>query len=98
MGRQGGRTALPGVHPASDPHVRAVATAFDGMAGRVEEDKPRMMRRPAWGRSARRIVISEGQPDGVVPYVFRPSGDEIPEAAAVVGKERARRLFKSRQI
>ena len=32
------------VHPAHDSHVRAVAATLGGMAGRVEEDEPRLMR------------------------------------------------------
>jgi hypothetical protein len=37
-------TRLSNDHPASDSRVRAVATVFGGMAGRVEADEPRMMR------------------------------------------------------
>ena len=44
MGRQSGRTALPGDRPASDSRVRAVAAAFCGVAKRVEEDEPRTRR------------------------------------------------------
>src|SRR6186713_2636733 len=44
MVSQSGRTALSGVHQPFDSDVRAVAAGFGGMAGRVEEDEPRMMR------------------------------------------------------
>ena len=65
--RQSGRTALPGDHPASDSRVRAVATAFGGMPGRVEEVKPRMMR--ALLRSERHLVSKSTCPKSV--YVLR---------------------------
>src|SRR5262245_35622096 len=49
-------------------------------------------------KSTRRIVIREGQPDGVVADVFRPPGNEIAETPTVVGEERARRLLESGQV
>jgi hypothetical protein len=42
MVSQSGRTALPGVHQPFDSDVRTVAAAFGGVAGRVEEDEPRI--------------------------------------------------------
>src|SRR4029450_5031807 len=40
----------------------------------------------------------EGPPDGIVANVFRPPGNEIAEASAVVGEQRACRLLKSGQV
>jgi hypothetical protein len=56
---QGGRTALPGVHPVPDSRVRAVAAALDGAGRTVREpsDNRQLVLAPSRERESRNCAL-----------------------------------------